>query len=37
MKVMLAPTAIDEIVMLTKYGMQRMPDPSALVPLTAWK
>jgi hypothetical protein len=37
MTVMPAPTIIDEAIMLARYGMVLMPDPSAVVPLTAWK
>ena len=35
--VMVPPITMDAIVMLTRYGMVRIPDPSAVVPLTAWK
>ena len=36
-RVMLPPVRIDDKVTLTRYGIVRMPEPSAEVPLTAWK
>jgi hypothetical protein len=31
------PTMMEERMMLARYGMVRIPDSSAVVPLTAWK
>ena len=33
--VMLPPITIEAIVMLTRYGIVRIPEPSAVVPFTA--